>query len=119
MRAKAIDSNGVRPTSNYFTIDVTAPSVPIPDAPATFTGSIQAEGINFSWSDVNYETSYTIEIHSNSGFTALYDTIVLSEDDTSHLETPMFPDTYWCRIKATNGSGSSSWKNCTSNTITI
>jgi len=90
-----------------------------PDAPTSFTGNNESGGIQFSWNNVLNETGYTIELHTNAGFTALFDTIFKSADVTSHLETPMLAGTYWCRIKATNGNGDSAWKNNTDNPISV
>jgi len=101
---------------NTFTTD--AASTP-PDAPTTFTGTNASGGINFTWNNVTDETGYTIEIHTNSSFSALLDTINKAADTTTHSESPMFAGTYWARIKASNAVGDSAWKNNTDNPITV
>lgn len=102
--------------SEQFTTD--AATTP-PNAPSTFTGTNASGGIQFNWTNVLNEDGYTIEIHTNSSFTNLYDTITKSANSTSHLETPIFGGTYWARIRAYNVAGNSAWKNSTDNPITV
>lgn len=62
--------------------------------------------MDFSWTNVSNEDGYTVEIHSNSGYTALVDSESKGADVTTHQFDSLTPSTtYYGRVKA-EGSGS-------------
>jgi len=74
-----------------------------PTLTLTAAGSSQ---IDASWTNVDNEDGYTIELHSNPGFTGLISSASKGADVTTHPFTGLTPGTtYYGRVKA-EGSGS-------------
>ena len=106
--------------SSHDSYTFTTPATPVPpDAPTSFTATNASGGISYGWNNVLNETGYVIEIHTNSGFTALFDTINKGANVTTHLEAPMLSGTYWSRIKATNANGSSDFYESPDNPVSV
>jgi hypothetical protein len=57
--------------------------------------------IDFSWTNVSNESSYTVQIAEDSGFTTGVQTATPAADDTAHQFTGLDPETlYYGRVKA-------------------
>lgn len=103
--------------SKSFTTD-TEPTAP--NAPSSFTGSEGFQELIYAWTDnSDNEDNFVIELHTNSSFSALFDSVTKAANSTSHVFDVTQSGSYWARIKAVNGVGSSAWVACTDNPLGI
>ena len=76
-------------------------------------------GVALSWTNVSGETSYEIQRAIDSTFTIDLTTFTRSADTTTYTDTsPNISTSYYYRIRAVNGVGSSAWRNAISFPVT-
>ena len=98
--------------SNIITVGTPASNAPA--APTNLTGVIQAGPKNLlSWTDnATNETGFTIERATNSAFTVGLTTTTVGPNITTAAQTGLYRGiTYYFRVRAYNGGGSSTWSN--------
>lgn len=100
-------------------VSVTAPGTPLPAVPSSVTAiPVSNSQINLTWIDnSNNETGFAIDRATNSTFNANLATTTTGAGITSHQATGLAPNTtYFFRVRATNGGGSSANSNTASAT---
>jgi subtilisin family serine protease len=94
------------------TVSVSIPqSVPVPNAPASLTASVNKQTVRLSWKDrAANEDGFVIERRTGSGD---WETLVLlSANATSYQDNDTAPNaTYRYRVAAFNSAGQSGWSN--------
>lgn len=111
-RIRAFNAAG---TSDYATSNqVAVVGSGVPAAPSSLTATAVAAGqINLAWTDnSNNESNFVIERATNSSFTQNLKTYTPPANSTAFADVLLSPNTtYYFRIKAVNGSGSSAYSN--------
>ena len=113
-RVSAVNLAGSSAPSNIATAAFA--NVPAAPAFATATGARQGNGPNdrvtVTWPDVATETGYTIQMATNTAFTANLVTSTVGANVTTFTSgnVPRFTPFYF-RVQAFNGSGPSAWTN--------
>ncbi|MEO1053662.1 MAG: fibronectin type III domain-containing protein [Bacteroidota bacterium] len=101
--------NGSGSSGQTVEVSATTDAIPVPSIPANFTATTAGiDQIDLSWDDVATETSYTISrsTTSGTGFTVLAANI--EANTTTYSDIELAPNTtYFYKIEAINGSGSS------------
>jgi len=112
-RVRATNSAGASANSNTA-FATTQSVVTIPAAPSSLSASTVSSGqINLSWFDnSNNENNFLVDRATDSGFTQNFSTATLGANTTSFSETGLNSGTtYYFRVHASNGAGSSSNSN--------
>lgn len=111
-RVRAVGESWVSPYSDVLTVEVTSGEATLPAAPSGLTASASGSVISLRWTD-NSTSEDGFELHgsTSSGFTASVDTFFVAPNVTSAELTGETNTTYYFRVRAFNGSGSSAWSN--------
>ena len=108
-RVKAQNGNGTSNPSNVVTITIQAQ----PPAAPTLSGTANGSEADLSWTSVSGATGYIVE-KSTDGTNW---TQVTTTTGTSYTDSNLAAGTYYYRVEAQNGSGTSSPSNVVSVTI--
>jgi hypothetical protein len=103
-RVSATNVIGQGPWSGTVACQMVAPIAPMTiTVPGTSISGYYVVG----WTSSSGATSYTLEESPDSGFTS--PTVVFTGNATSYFVTGRTNGTYWYRVSASNGVGSSGW----------
>jgi len=115
-RVSAVNAAGSSNYSNTATVNLPAPPAAPTNVIATAArvGGSPSDRITLTWADAVNETGYTIQMATNSTFTANLVTITVGANTTTFTSDNVPRNTqFYLRIQAFNGAGQSVWVNAT------
>lgn len=115
-RVRAVTATDTSAWSNVASATTQAATVTAPAAPSALTGTAPLPTrVDLAWRDnATNETGHVLERATNSRFKGAI-AISLPAGATSHADTGVSASTsYWYRVRAVNGAGSSGWSNVAS-----
>lgn len=118
-RVRAVGEGWTGPYSESVTVQVTSGSTVLPAAPSNLAAGVSGTGISLKWADHSgNEDGFELHGASSSSFAAPVDTFKVGPDVTSAELTGPPGTTFYFRVRAYNGAGSSDWSNTVSATTT-
>jgi hypothetical protein len=115
-RVRAFNTAGQYSNWSYVRIFRTALPPPAPSLPAN-GDSTSDRTPTFDWSDVSGATSYTLQVSTNTIFTALWVNVTLSGSTYTPVINLPLGNIYW-RVRSNGSNGPSAWIDYWTLTIT-